>query len=258
MSTWKISTPGSCVLPAKKASFALTRVSWNFLELIGANIGNSYWKFSQKLPSEEDFLAEEYQEVVLQQNLESLPAYLVAKRSGRGEALQKADREQIWKLVEHYQEMIDAENLVHLDQISNEVATYLRGWDPCPFSHVIVDEIQDFGMPELRVIRQLTEMGENDLFLCGDPMQNIYGKRLSFSLAGIQVRGTRSQTLKINYRTTDEIRKVATHTLIGCEFDDFEGTALPGGKSPYYSFFRGPEPIYQVFPKEQAEFCLCN
>lgn len=202
----------------------------------------------------EDFLAEEFRDVVLHQNVETLSDYLEIKRIGRGEALQKAEREQVWNLMEHYQGMIDAENLVHLDQISNDVATYLRGWDPCPFSHVIIDEIQDFGMPELRVIRQLTEMGENDLFLCGDPMQNIYGKRLSFSQAGIQVRGMRSQTLKINYRTTDEIRKVATHTLTGCTFDDFEGNHLEGGRSPYYSFFRGPEPVYHLFSKKQDEF----
>ena len=51
------------------------------------------------------------------------------------------------------------------------------------------------------------------MFLVGDPLQRIYRGNVVFSQAGINVRGRRSERLRLNYRTTDAIRRRAVAVL---------------------------------------------
>ena len=70
----------------------------------------------------------------------------------------------------------------------------------------------------------LVQEGRNDLFLTGDPIQRIYsGRKINFGAAGINVRGVRSRRLKINYRTTEPIKRVAVSVVKGQTFDDMDG-----------------------------------
>ena len=62
----------------------------------------------------------------------------------------------------------------------------------------------------------------NDLFFVGDGHQRIYARnRASMSASGIDIRG-RGRKLYLNYRTTEEIRRLAVATLEGCEVDDLD------------------------------------
>ena len=47
------------------------------------------------------------------------------------------------------------------------------------YTNVLVDEAQDFGTTELRIVRQLVTPGSNDIFLCGDIAQTILSKSLT-------------------------------------------------------------------------------
>ena len=58
-------------------------------------------------------------------------------------------------------------------------------------------------------------------FIVGDSHQRIYRNHPTLSKCGINVRG-RSSILKINYRTTEEIRKHAFALLNGISFDDLD------------------------------------
>ena len=101
-------------------------------------------------------------------------------------------------------------------------------------------------------MRALVAEGANDLFLVGDPYQRIYNNRkISFTQAGINVRGKRSKRLRVNYRTTEEIKKSATNIVKGCAFDDFDGEAesLAG----YVSLMHGDKPEYKVFDNRNLE-----
>ena len=69
----------------------------------------------------------------------------------------------------------------------------------------------------------------NDLFIVGDTHQRIYKNRASLSKCGINVKG-RSSYLRINYRTTEEIRKYAFSLLKGIAFDDMDDTYDEGRK----------------------------
>jgi superfamily I DNA/RNA helicase len=71
------------------------------------------------------------------------------------------------------------------------------------------------------------------------------------SLSGINIRGKRSTRLKINYRTTEQIREFAVKVLGAYEFDDFSGSkASMAGDT---SLLTGNEPVYEIFETEERE-----
>lgn len=79
----------------------------------------------------------------------------------------------------------------------------------------------------------------NSLFIVGDGHQRIDGRRVVLGRCGIQARG-RSRKLRINYRTSDEIRRWALSILDGVDIDD-----LDNGRDDargYRSLFHGPSP----------------
>ena len=86
------------------------------------------------------------------------------------------------------------------------------------YDHVIADEVQDFGPAELRFVRALVAPGKNDILLCGDSGQRIYKSRTSLLSCGLDIRG-RSAQLKINYRTTQQIRRFADSLFAPSEAD---------------------------------------
>jgi hypothetical protein len=81
------------------------------------------------------------------------------------------------------------------------------------FTHVIVDEAQDFGTSELRLLRALCADGNNDMFLCGDIAQHVLPKHRMLQEAGINTVG-RSRRIVRNYRNSREILKAAYDILI--------------------------------------------
>lgn len=90
------------------------------------------------------------------------------------------------------------------------------------YKHIIVDEGQDFSANALMLLRTIAgEEHENDIFIVGDSHQRIYKNKAILSKCGINIRG-RSSILRINYRTTEEIRKSAFALLNGISFDDLD------------------------------------
>lgn len=77
------------------------------------------------------------------------------------------------------------------------------------YAHIIVDEGQDLSMNAFRLLRALAGSEQsNDIFIVCDAYQRSYKNKAVLSKCGINIRG-RSSYLKINYRTTEEIRKYA-------------------------------------------------
>lgn len=84
-------------------------------------------------------------------------------------------------------------------------------------------------------------------------MQRIYsGRKINFGAAGINVRGVRSKKLKINYRTTEPIKRVALSVVKGFDCDDMDG-----GKENmdgYVSLIHeGEKPKYHIVADINAE-----
>lgn len=195
---------------------------------------------------DEKFLYDEYIDVIIYFGNTDVKSYMMQQRVGRTKALSRKQRIEIWRLVEKYIELKQERKVVDRLELFNETTKYLNDNNIRPYTNVIADEFQDFSNPELKFLRALVAEGRNDLFLTGDPMQRIYsGRKINFGAAGINVRGVRSRRLKINYRTTEPIKKVAVSVIKGITFEDMDGgTESMNG---YVSLIHGGEkPIYKI------------
>ncbi len=198
------------------------------------------------------FLYAEYIDVIVYNNIKEESAYLRQSRAGRTRSLSRKQRMEIWRLVEKYVERKKEEKKVDRLELFNIAANYFNEKETRPFTNVIVDEFQDFSNPELRFLRSLVAEGQNDLFLVGDPFQRIYkGRKMNFAAAGINVRGNRSRKLKVNYRTTEEIKKVAVSVVSGQKYDDMDGGEE--NNNGYVSLMHGTRPVYKFVDDAQKE-----
>ena len=192
----------------------------------------------------EPFVRAEWAQIVQAKGLIDQKAYLKASRAGRGTPLDRKKRALLWDVFADYRARLISEGLAEPDDAYREATEILSSEAPyLPYTAVIVDEAQDMGEQAFRLIRAIvpeTPSGDrNSLFIVGDAHQRIYGRRASMSTCGINIRG-RSKRLRLNYRTTQEIRAWAVSVLEGVSVDDLdEGTDTLRG---YVSLMRGVAP----------------
>ena len=190
-----------------------------------------------------DFLESEYKLIVLPQRVTTLKQYLRIRRPGRGVALDRSKRAAVWKAMERYRDRSADLGVTSFDEQLALAAAWLDQeanlGTPRPFRHVLVDEAQDLTPAHLQLLRALVEPGPDDLFLAEDSHQRIYGKKITLSHYGIQVRG-RSRRLTRNYRTTRQNLDVAFGILDPGTYEDMEGQAE---EHHYVSPRSGPEPL---------------
>ena len=198
----------------------------------------SYWQAAMSaMPASMDlsqhFMRAEYERVVLPQGCETAEDYMRASRVGRGGQLGRATRKAIWPVFAEYRAQLHAANLREPEEAFRDARRLLveQGAE-LGIRAMVVDEAQDISAAAFELIRVAVPAAPNDLFLVGDAHQRIYRHKVVLSRLGIEVRG-RSRSLRINYRTTDEIRRWACAQLEGCEIDDLDGNAdsLRGYKS---------------------------
>lgn len=200
---------------------------------------------------DQDFLMKEYDDIILYHNVDSLGEYLRVPRIGRGKAISRSQRKEVWSLIEKYNRWKAQYQFYHKEELYNLLGQFLKSNETKAFDYVLVDELQDFSNVELRLIRSFVPEKGNDLFLVGDPLQKIYDKRINFSQVGINIRGNRSRRLRINYRTTEEIKKLALTIINDEHYDDFDGQEEE--KKGYVSLFHGKHPQYAVFHSKNEE-----
>lgn len=200
-----------------------------------------------------NFYEEEWNRVVIAQEALSLEKYIKATRNGRGTRLDRKKRMLVWKVFDHYQNLMKEKQVRDINTAMYESTKLLQATGGRPrYAHVIVDEGQDFSDNAYRLLRALAgEEHENDLFIVGDSHQRIYRNHPSLSKCGINVRG-RSSILKINYRTTEEIRRYAFALLNGISFDDLDEDVDLGDRCQ--SLTHGEKPIIRNFKDARDEF----
>lgn len=193
----------------------------------------------------ETFYAEEFERVVLPQRITTQRGYFKARRAGRGVALTRSQRASIWPVFEEMRFQLHQKGLV-----TNQDATFLaldlleQGATVRPYRAAVVDEAQDFGAETLQLVRALVAPAADDLMIVGDGHQRIYGRRAALSHCGINIIG-RGRKLRINYRTTEQIRRFATAVLEGVEVDDMDDGA--DGSADYRSLVDGEKPTLKGF-----------
>jgi superfamily I DNA/RNA helicase/mRNA-degrading endonuclease RelE of RelBE toxin-antitoxin system len=171
-----------------------------------------------------NFFSEEWSKVVAAQESFSLELYLKASRLGRGTKLDRKKRMQVWNVFDEYLSLMKEKQVRDVDTAMYECRLILEknNQTASAYASVIVDEGQDFSSNAYRLLRSIAgDERPNDLFIVGDAHQRIYKKKTVLSKCGINVRG-RSSTLRVNYRTTEEIRKYAFAFLKGISFDNLD------------------------------------
>ncbi|MGF1614203.1 MAG: UvrD-helicase domain-containing protein [Gammaproteobacteria bacterium] len=220
----------------------------------------AYWQRALDVkPSTPDlpdaFYREEWERVVQPQGIEKSEQFMRASRLGRGTRLNRAQRVAIWPVLEEYRNQLALAGRREISDAYGDAAALLQHEAlPAPYAAVVVDEAQDMGPQAFRLLRAMVPEGANDLFIVGDGHQRIYGRnKVVLSQCGINIRG-RSQKLRINYRTTEEIRRWAVGLLEGKPIDDLDGGR--DSNDVYKSLTRGDPPQVRVFRDqgEQAEF----
>ena len=195
------------------------------------------------------FLLSEWENVVDAWQLDHWEAYRDLKRLGRKTRLPIEQRSTLWSLFEQVKaELRDRGLLTRADMFSSLAATLKDRRNP-PFDFVIVDEAQDISVAQLRFLAALGAQRPNSLFFAGDLGQRIFQTPFSWKALGVDVRG-RSQTLKLNYRTSHQIRSQADR-LLGPEVADVDGNVED--RRGTVSAFNGEPPAIHLFQTEQEE-----
>ncbi len=132
-------------------------------------------------------------------------------RWGRRYPIQENWRRQILEGLGAWEEKMEAVGAIDYLGLTTALSRHIDKLEP-RYENVIVDEAQDFGTQELKIIRKLARAGTNDLFLCGDIAQHILPKHRMLSQAGIHL-ANRTRRITKNYRNTRQILEAAYHVL---------------------------------------------
>ena len=195
------------------------------------------------------FLLNEWAEVVDAQQLASWDAYRDAPRLGRKTRLGEKQRRALWGVFEATQAGLRARKMVTWAQVFGRLAAAAASGKLRCYDHVVVDEAQDLGMAEARFLAAVAGSKPDGLFFAGDLGQRIFQQPFSWKALGLDVRG-RSHGLRINYRTSHQIRVQADRLLPGVVSDvDGVGDSRRGT----VSLFDGPAPVVRLFRDAAAE-----
>jgi mRNA-degrading endonuclease RelE of RelBE toxin-antitoxin system len=179
-----------------------------------------------------------------------LESYLAIPRTGMRTRLGGKQREIMFEVLAKVREQLESAGKTTWSAIYHALAESHRG----RFDHVIVDEAQDLGVAQLRFVAGLARSGRNSLLLAGDTGQRIFQPPFSWKSLGIDIRG-RSSTLRVNYRTSHQIRQGADKLLPEI-IRDTDGNEE--SRSGTVSVFNGPAPSCQVFEGIDAEIAAVS
>ena len=195
------------------------------------------------------FLFTEWEEVVDAWQLADWDAYRDVVRLGRKTRLLEAQRTVLWSIFERVRAELQARQLItHAELFGTLTAVIAARQNPI-FDFAIVDEAQDISVAHLRFFAALGDGRPNALFFAGDLGQRIFQQPFSWKALGVDIRG-RSRTLRVNYRTSHQIRTQADR-LLSPTVTDVDGNSED--RSDTVSVFNGPPPVIQSFSSAGEE-----
>ncbi len=195
------------------------------------------------------FLLDEWDQVVDAWQLDSWDAYRDVARLGRKTRLPEAQRELSWSIFERVRAGLAERGLVTWADLFTSLAAAVARQHKILFDHAVVDESQDLSVSQLRFLAALGGERPNALFFAGDLGQRIFQQPFSWKSLGVDIRG-RSRTLRVNYRTSHQIRTQADR-LLDPVVTDVDGNAE--SRRDTVSVFNGPAPTIRAFETEAEE-----
>jgi superfamily I DNA/RNA helicase len=181
-----------------------------------------------------DFLYDEWSLVLDAWDIRNLDTYRDLPRLGRKVRMPAARRDAAWAIFESVRAALSAHSMKTEAQLAHDLAET----GALPFTHAVIDEAQDISVPELRLLGQTLGDRPNGLFFAGDIGQRIFRAPFPWASTGVEIRG-RSRSLKVNYRTSHQIRRytddLLPETLIepdGTEDNRLGVTSVFDGSAP--------------------------
>ncbi|WP_441290271.1 3'-5' exonuclease [Sorangium sp. KYC3313] len=200
----------------------------------------------EKLPI--PFLVSEWEHVVDAWQLATWEAYRDVQRLGRKTRVPEGQRAAAWRVFERTRAQLLERGLVTEAGLFDALSVAVAKTQKILFDHAVVDEAQDLGVAHVRFFAALASGRPNALFFAGDLGQRIFQQPFSWKTLGVDVRG-RSRTLRVNYRTSHQIR-VQADRLLGASVSDADGN---DEKRSAVSVFNGPPPEIETFARETEE-----
>jgi mRNA-degrading endonuclease RelE of RelBE toxin-antitoxin system len=195
------------------------------------------------------FLLTEWEQVVDAWQLENWDAYREVVRLGRKTRLPESQRTVLWSIFERVRAGLKARQMITEAGLFSLVATMVAKDKNMLFDFAVVDEAQDISVAHIRFFAALGGGRPNALFFAGDLGQRIFQQPFSWKGLGVDVRG-RSRTLRVNYRTSHQIRTQADR-LLGPAVTDVDGNSED--RSDTVSVFNGPPPTIKSLKSEDDE-----
>lgn len=188
------------------------------------------------------FLLSEWDHVVDAWQLATWGDYRDVARLGRKTRLSEGQRKALWSIFEQVRAALTGRKLSTRSSVFHAVAEALKSGKNLPYDYAVVDEAQDISVAQLKMLAALGSGRPNALFFAGDLGQRIFRQPFSWMALGVDVRG-RSKTLRVNYRTSHQIRAHADR-LLAEEVHDVDGNSEERGGT--ISIFNGPPPMVVV------------
>jgi hypothetical protein len=195
------------------------------------------------------FLLTEWEQVVDAWQLENWEAYRDVARLGRKTRLPEAQRTVLWSIFERVRAGLKTRQLITHAEMFSSLAAVLSKSKNAVFDFAVVDEAQDISVVHLRFFAALGGRRANALFFAGDLGQRIFQQPFSWKSLGVDIHG-RSRTLRVNYRTSHQIRMQADR-LLGPVVTDVDGNSED--RSDTVSVFNGPLPTIHTLRSESDE-----
>lgn len=192
-----------------------------------------------------DFLFDEWSLIVDAWNVQSADEYRDLPRLGRKVRMAASRKDELWKVFQAVRSGLTTLGKMTSAQLAHELR--LNGtW---PYTHVLVDEAQDISVPELLLLGEKLGDEQNGLFFAGDIGQRIFQAPFPWSATRVEVRG-RSSSLKVNYRTSHQIR-MGSETLLPETLVEADGAEE--SRLGVTSVFEGPWPTVRSFKDRSDE-----
>ena len=196
-----------------------------------------------------EFIAEEFR-WISQNWIRSVDDYLDAEDDGRmGSRVPTASRPVIFTAYQHYRDLRRASGKPYDwdDLAQTVVSEFAEDGSSRFYKHVIIDEGQDFSPVMLQSLTAAIP-SDGSLTFFGDMAQQIYGHKISWRSAGLNVRDQDIWKFEQNYRNTKQIAQLALSIAKSRHYRGVADLVTP--KSPVAD---GPLPALVGFDSEDRE-----
>lgn len=194
------------------------------------------------------FVHTEWHQVIDAWQIRDWEAYRNVLRMGRRTRVGEPQREKLWpvfsEMWKRLQESGRATESMMFWTLSREMSSQNK-----PYDHAIVDEAQDVSVAQLAFLATLAGDSSDGLFFAGDLGQRIFQAPYSWLSLGVDIRG-RSTTLRVNYRTSHQIRSQADR-LLDSQISDADGNSERRNET--VSVFNGPPPVIRIARDADSE-----